>query len=430
MIRLDPSTLADVLLLAAFLCLSALFSAGEFAFFSVSRSELEEENNRRARLALRMLSAPQELMIKLLVSSSFCNVLVALFALRIAWRAYPDGTGRMIAAAVGLLIVAIMIAILTRLLPRVYVAHDPVSAVVAVTRPVYVLFLPLYPFVKGVYLLTQGLFLAGAQAREMVLKAGQLKAIAKAEGEGGGIGSDEREMINGIFEMRDTLAREVMVPRIDMVCAEATTTVAEAMKVISEGGHSRIPVYNKTVDNIIGILHARDLMGVIAGGDVASPISGMLRNAYFIPESMKVDSLLKDLRKRKTHMAVVVDEFGGVVGLVTLEDVLEEIVGEIYDEYEEEERLVQVVNADEVLVDGKTHIEELNEMLGTELIKEEDYDTIAGYLYNLLGKVPSQGDEYEADGLRFVVDRVAGQRIERVRIMAKGLGESAKVEEL
>jgi len=427
---LDPSTLADVLLLAAFLCLSALFSAGEFAFFSVSRSEIEEENSRRARMALRMLSSPQELMIKLLVSSSFCNVLVALFALRIAWRAYPEGTGHLVAAAVALLLVAIMIAILTRLLPRVYVAHDPVSAVVAVTRPVYVLFLPLYPFVKGVYLLTQGLFLAGAQAREMVLKAGQLRAIARAEGEGAGIGSDEQEMINGIFEMRDTLAREVMVPRIDMVCAEATTTVGEAMKVISEGGHSRIPVYNKTVDNIIGIMHARDLIGFIAGGDVASPISGILRNAYFIPESMKVDSLLKELRKRKTHMAVVVDEFGGVVGLVTLEDVIEEIVGEIYDEYDEEEKLVQVVSPDEVLVAGKTHIEELNEILGTGLNKEEDYDTIAGYLYNLLGKVPSQGDEHEADGLRFVVDRVAGQRIERVRIIGKGLGGSAKVEEL
>jgi putative hemolysin len=427
---LDPSTLADVLLLAAFLCLSALFSAGEFAFFSVSRSELEEENDRRANLALRMLSAPQELMIKLLVSSSFCNVLAALFALRIAWRAYPEGTGHMIATGVSLILVAIMIAILTRLLPRVYVAHDPVSAVVAVTRPVYVLFLPLYPFVKGVCVLTQGLFLAGAQAREMVLKAGQLRAIARAEGDGAGIGSDEQEMINGIFEMRDTLAREVMVPRIDMVCAEATTTVDEAMKVISEGGHSRIPVYDKTVDNIIGIMHARDLMGVIAGGRVTSPISGMLRSAYFIPESMKVDVLLKELRRRKTHTAVVVDEFGGVVGLVTLEDVLEEIVGEIYDEYDEEEKLVQVLGDDEVLVDGKTHIEELNEVLGTELKKEEDYDTLAGYLYNLLGKVPSQGDEYEADGLRFVVDRVAGQRIERVRILARGLGGRAKIEEL
>ena len=191
-----------------------------------------------------------------------------------------------------------------------------------------------------------------------------------------------------------------------------------------------MPVYNKTVDNVIGILHARDLMGIIAGGGVNTPISGMLRPAYFIPESMKVDALLKELRKRKTHMAVVVDEFGGVVGLVTLEDVLEEIVGEIYDEYEEEERLVQVVNGDEVLVDGKTHIEELNEILGTELKKEEDYDTIAGYLYNLLGKVPSQGDEHEADGMRFVVDRVVGQRIERVRIIAEGLGGRAKIEEL
>lgn len=426
---MDPSTLADVLLLAAFLCLSALFSAGEFAFFSVSRSELEEERDKRAALALKMLSAPQELMIKLLVSSSFCNVLVALFALRIAWRAYPEGPSRMVAAGISLLVVAILIAILTRLLPRIYVAHDPVSAVLAMTRPVYVLFLPLYPFVKGVFLLTQGLFLAGAQAREMLLKAGQLRAIARVEADGSTIGSEEQEMIDGIFEMRDTIVREVMVPRIDMVCAEATTTVAEAMKIISEGGHSRIPVYNRTVDNVIGILHARDLMGVIGGGEVSSPIGGILRAAYFIPESMKVDALLRELRRRKTHIAVVVDEFGGVVGLVTLEDVLEEIVGEIYDEYEEEERLVQVVSGNEVLVDGKTHIEELNEILGTGLKKEEDYDTIAGYLYNLLGKVPSQGDEFQADGLRFLVDRVAGQRIERVRIMAEGLGERAKTGE-
>lgn len=426
---MDPSTLADVLLLAAFLCLSALFSAGEFAFFSVSRPELEEEDDKRAKLALKMLAAPQELMIKLLVSSSFCNVLVAMFALRIAWRAFPDGTMHLVAGGVSLLVAAIMIAILTRLLPRIYVAHDPVSAVMAMTRPVYVLFLPLYPFVKGVFLLTQGLFLAGAQAREMLLKAGQLRAIARAEADGSRIGSDEQEMINGIFELRDTIAREVMVPRIDMICAEATTTAGEAVKVISEGGHSRIPVYNRTVDNIIGILHARDLMDVIGGGKVDSPISGMLRDAYFIPESMKVDVLLKELRRRKTHMAVVVDEFGGVVGLVTLEDVLEEIVGEIYDEYEEEEKLVQVVNRDEVLVDGKIHIEEMNEILGTDLKKEEDYDTIAGYLYNLLGKVPSQGDEYQADGLRFLVDRVVGQRIERVRITAEGLGGRAKIEE-
>jgi putative hemolysin len=430
MIRVDPSALADVLLLAAFLALSALFSAGEFAFFSVSRSELEEEHEKRARLALRMLSAPQELMIKLLVSSSFCNVMAALFTLRIAWRAYPHGTGHIVAAGVSLLMVSTMIAILTRLLPRIYVAHDPVSAVLAVARPVYVLFLPLYPLVKGVFLLTQGLFMAGSQAREMLLKAGQLRAIARAEAEGASIGSDEQEMINGIFDLRDTMVREVMVPRIDMVCAEASTTVAEAIKVISEGGHSRIPVYNRTVDNMAGILHARDLMDIIAGGDVTSPISGMLRDAYFIPESMKVDVLLKELRKRKTHMAIVVDEFGGVVGLVTLEDALEEIVGEIYDEYDQEEHLVKVLGRNEVLVDGKIHIEELNEILGTRIKKEEDYDTIAGYLYNLLGKVPSEGDEYHAEGLRFVVDRVVGQRIERVRIGAEGLGSRAKVGEM
>ncbi len=422
---MDPSTLSDVLLLMAFLCLSALFSAGEFAFFSISRSELREIEDRRSKVALRMLEKPQELMIKLLVGSSLCNVVSALFGLRIAWRAYPEGNPKLIASVVALVVVSILIAILTRLLPRVYVAHNPGVAVLTLAKPVFYLFLPIYPFVKAVLLLTQGVFLAGAQAREMLLKAGQLRAIARAEAEGEPIESEEQEMINSIFEMRDTVVREVMVPRIDMVCAEASATAREAIDIIREGGHSRIPVYDKTVDNIIGILHARDLMKLFSDEGLDAPIRKILRKAYFVPESKKVKDLLKELRRRKTHMAIVVDEFGGVVGLVTLEDVLEEIVGEIYDEYEEEHKLVEVIAEDRVAVDGKARIDELNEILKTAIKKEEDYDTIAGFLYNLKGRVPSEGDEYEADGLRFIIDRVVGQRIDRVVIVKDGLGKVA-----
>ncbi|MGD8628713.1 MAG: hemolysin family protein, partial [bacterium] len=237
---------------------------------------------------------------------------------------------------------------------------------------------------------------------------------------------EEQEMINAIFEMRDTVVREVMVPRIDMVCAEVTTTVGEAIKVIAEGGHSRIPIYNKTIDDIRGILHARDLFEFVKEGGLDAGMGDVLRDAYFVPETKKVRDLLAELRSRKTHMAIVVDEFGGVVGLVTLEDVLEEIVGEIYDEYEEELELIHVVGDDEVRVDGKVRIDDLNETLRIELADEEDYDTLAGYVYNLLGKVPSEGDAYDADGLSFVVEKVTGQRIERVLIRGAGIGVAAR----
>ena len=423
---MDPSLWVDILLLLVFLCLSALFSAGEFAFFSASEDELDKRNDRRARIAVGMLSKPHELMIKLLVASSLSGVLSALFALRIAWLVFPLGSARLIASIVSLVVVSVLLAILTRLLPRIYVAKNPELAASTLARPVFVLFLPIYPVVKAVLLLTRGLFLAGGRAREMLLKSGQLRAIARAEENSESSGNDEQEMINAIFEMRDTVVREVMVPRIDMVCAEATTTVREAVKVIAEGGQSRIPVYNKTIDDIRGILHARDLFRFVQEGGLDAGIGDILRDAYFVPESKKVRDLLTELRARKTHMAIVVDEFGGVVGLVTLEDVLEEIVGEIYDEYEEELELVQVVGDHEVRVDGKVRIDDLNETIGTKIAEEEDYDTIAGYLYNFLGKVPSEGDEYEADGLRFVIEKVTGQRIEQVLIKGEGVGIAAR----
>jgi len=423
---LDPSSLLDVLLFFVFLGLSALFFAGEFAFFSASEDELERRSDRRTRLALRMLAKPDELMIQLLLASSLSNVLAALFALRLTWRRFPQGNVGTLASIVCLVVVSVLIATLARLLPRVHVARNPEAAVRSLARPLFILFIPIYPVVQAILLVTRRVFLGGSQAREMFLKAGQLRAIARASEETESGAEEEQEMINAIFEMRDTVVREVMIPRIDMVCAEVTTTVGEAIKVIAEGSHSRIPIYNKTIDDIRGILHARDLFEFVREGGLDAGMGDILRDAYFVPETKKVRDLLAELRRRKTHMAIVVDEFGGVVGLVTLEDVLEEIVGEIYDEYEEELELIHVVSDDEVRVDGKVRIDDLNETLRIDIAEEEDYDTLAGYVYNLLGKVPSEGDAYDADGLSFVVEKVTGQRIERVIIRGTGVGVAAR----
>ena len=423
---MDSPTLIDVLVLLALLCVSAVLATGEFAFFSASRDVLAKTEDKRSRFLLRMLGKPQEQLINLLVGTSICNVMAVLFALRIAWRAFPQGSARTIASVVVLILVSLLVAIFARLLPKIYVANNPETAALNLAQPVFALLLPIYPLVKGILLLTQGLFLAGVQAREILFRAGELRAIARAEADSESSGKDEREMIDAIFEMRDTIAREVMVPRIDMISAESSTTVAEAIGIIAQGGHSRIPVYSKTVDNVTGVLHARDLFKFVAEGGLDSPIGGITREAYFIPETKRVKDLMKELMARKTHMAIVVDEFGGVVGLVTLEDVIEQIVGEIYDEHDVEPMLFLVLSDDSVRVDGKARIEDLNEAFKTHIKKEEDYDTIAGFVYNLVGRVPSEGDEYEADGLRFTIEKVTGQRIERVVIKAEGLGRAAK----
>jgi putative hemolysin len=419
---LDSATLLDVLILLGLVCVSAVLATGEFAFFSASRDDLTKASDKRSRRVVSMLSRPQELLINLLVGTSICNVMAVLFALRIAWRAFPEGNARTAAGVVTLVIVSVIIAIFARLLPKIYVAHNSETAALNLARPVFVLLLPIYPLVKALLVLTRGLFLAGAQAREVLLKAGELRAMARADAEGDSGGKDEREMISAIFEMRDTVVREVMVPRIDMVSAERATTVREAMQTIVQGGHSKIPVYDKTVDNVVGILHARDLFKLVARSEMDTAIGGVVREAYFVPETKQARDLMKEMRARKTHMAIVVDEFGGVVGLATLEDVIEQIVGEIYDEHEVVTKLYQPVGKDSVRVDGKARIDDLNEALKTSISKEEDYDTIAGFLYNLVGRVPAEGEEHQAGGLRFLVEKVTGQRIEQVVIKGVGLG--------
>lgn len=416
----------EVLIGAIFLCLATIFFAAEFAFFSTSQDKLKETDEKKARLALRMLSKPQELMVDLLVASSLSSAVVIFMALRIGSKVVEQGKGTVIHTLVALLVSSLLVAVVARLLPRIYVSRNPERMAMMLAYPTFVFFVPIWPITRGVMMVVRGSFAAGALAREMLLRSGQLKAIARAKESSPPDVVEDEEMIEAIFEMRDRTVREVMVPRIDMVCAEISTTVADAVKMIAERGHSRIPVYEKTVDEIRGILHARDLFGLIERGETSRRIGEVMREAYFVPESKRVRQLLSDLRRLKTHMAIVVDEFGGVVGLVTLEDVLEEIVGEIHDEHESELPLLQVLSDDEVRVQGKIRIDDLNEAIGANISGPADYDTIGGYVYDLFGRVPSQGDVSEAGELTFMVERISGQRVESLIIRGKGIGKVAR----
>lgn len=415
----------EVIVGAFFLFLAAIFFAAEFAFFSTSEDQLREADQKKTRLALKMLSKPLELMIGLLVASSLSAAVVILMALRIANEAVKNGEGQIVPMIIALIIGGLLVAVVARLMPRIYVSRNPEGVAMRLAYPTFFFSLLILPIIKGVMLIVKGSFAAGALAREMLLRSGQLKAIARVEGSSSPDVVEDEEMIEAIFEMRDTTVREVMVPRIDMVCAEISTTVADAIKIISEKGHSRIPVYEKTIDEVKGILHARDLFGLIGRGELRRPIGDLMREAFFVPESKKVRHLLSDLRKLKSHMAIVVDEFGGVVGLVTLEDVLEEIVGEIYDEHETRHPLLQILNDDEVRVLGKMRIDDLDEAIGITIAETDQYDTIGGYVYDLFGRVPSQGEMTEAGGLTFVVEKTSRQRIESLIIRGKEIGKIA-----
>jgi len=261
-----------------------------------------------------------------------------------------------------------------------------------------------------------GQFLGGGPIGAVPLVTEEaIKTLVDAGEERGVIEEDEKEMIYSIFEFGDLMVREVMVPRIDIVAVEVSTPLLEALDVLMQAGHSRIPVYEETIDNIVGLLYAKDLLPYLRDGRTDVPLRELLREPYFIPETKKVDELLPDLQRRKVHMAIVVDEYGGVAGLVTIEDLLEEIVGEIQDEYDSEEPLVLPGQEGEFVFDARVPLDDVNKVAGVELTSETA-DTLGGYVYEKLGQVPAVGDQVVEGDVEVTVLAVAGRRIRRVRV--------------
>jgi CBS domain containing-hemolysin-like protein len=243
----------------------------------------------------------------------------------------------------------------------------------------------------------------------------ELKIWVQSEQEEGGLEREERQMIYSIFQFGDTLAREIMVPRMDMLAFEVSTSLIEAIKAFTHTGHSRVPVYEDDIDNIIGLLYAKDLLQVMENSRENDSMRGLLRPAYFVPDTKKADTLLAEMQTQRIHMAIVVDEYGGVAGLVTLEDIIEEIIGEIQDEYDlSEEELVQQAGPDEYVFLGRIDLDDFNETMDSNVPKGES-DTLAGYLYDHFGRVPHDGESLETDGLLITIEQVIGRRIRRVR---------------
>ena len=242
----------------------------------------------------------------------------------------------------------------------------------------------------------------------------ELKKWVQAGQAEGALEQEEREMIYSIFHFSDTLCREIMVPRIDVFALEVNTPLEESAQRILESGHSRVPVYDDVIDNVIGLLYAKDILRpMMDKKDVA--IKQLLRQAYFVPEAKKVDELLREMQAKGVHISVVVDEYGGMAGLVTLEDIVEEIVGEIRDEYDEGEVLLyQQISDKEYLFNGRIDLEDMNDMLGTHMTREVA-DTLGGLIYGEIGRVPGGGERVQIEDWLFVVEQVIGRRIRLVR---------------
>jgi magnesium and cobalt exporter, CNNM family len=407
-------------LLLAAVVLLATVSAAEAAFVWVHRKRVRALIARREEEAeaLRTYVEHRRSVLGALdIARNMAIVGGVAFALfLILNQAGRTWTALALTAAVALLAIALLDAV-----PRLLMIEAPdewgprLSPVINILRatfaaPAWVVGLP-----ERVLLRLRG---RPGEAFEEVLESDELVRLMEIEEEEGEMEPTEREMIRGIINLEETSVHEIMVPRIDVVAVSAEDTLEDVIRVIMERGYSRVPLFDETIDNVVGVLYAKDIMKHLAAGGVdrsATNLRDLARPPFFVPESKRVDELLADMRANRVHLAIVVDEYGGTAGIVTIEDMLEEIVGEIEDEYDREEPTIEKVDDTEAIVDARVSIDDLNELLGLN-IEGEDFDTVGGFVYHELGRIPLAGDEVESDGLRMKVLSVVGRRIKKIRV--------------
>lgn len=411
--------------LVALIGLSGLLSAAESSFFALSELEVERlreaEKGASTRVA-QLRARPRRLLVTILTANTASNVAAAVVAtLSFVRLGMLLGISRNLAATMGGAMATVAILVFAELTPKLLATRSPLAVARSLSAFVYALFYLLYPVTLLLTAVADGAAaLLRTRPEGLALSQEELKALVEVADKEGYLEAEEREMIHSIFEFGETQVREIMVPRMDMVCAEVGATMGELVQLITRHGHTRIPLYEGSVDNMRGIIHAKDLLPYLNDQDARHSLESLARPAIFVPESKPIKDMLKEFQSERTHMAIVVDEYGGTVGLVTLEDVIEEIVGEIQDEYDEEPSLVRRVDEHTWLVDAKIDIEELNETLGLRLPTEEGYDTLGGFLLQRMGHLPQQKEEVRDADTVFVIERVVKRRIKRVRITKGG----------
>jgi len=414
--QFDTQAWLQLILLVIMLILCALASASETALTSVSRIKLKnlvEEGDKKAQEIEQILANPNVFLSTILIVNSVATIIASSLATILALRFF-QAWGDIIET----ILLSLLVLIFCEITPKTAAVQNPLRWARALIGPVRGAAWLLRPVVWILGKITNALVrLLGGQAvrHGPFVTEEELRLLVTVGEEEGVLEEAETEMIHSIFEFADTPVREVMIPRIDIVALESTITLNEAVDQALEGGFSRIPVYEETIDNIIGILYTKDMLKQLREGHAAQPIRNLVRPAYFVPETKKLDDLLREIRQKRVHMVIVIDEYGSVSGLVTIEDLMEEIVGDIQDEYDREEKLYEQVNAHEYIFSAKISIDEFNEIMDTKL-EHEDYDTLGGFLYAQLDKIPVAGDTVTFGHYRFTILTTRGRRIVRVQV--------------
>jgi putative hemolysin len=400
---------------------SAFFSGSEVALFSLDRNKLDLNGNKGLinRYLLNLLDAPKRLLVTILVGNTIINVGASILAVSIALDIiFQTGASQNIVLTIQIITLTVLIVIIGELLPKILATKNPLGFARFAAIPLFWINVILFPVAET---LNELIRMASAKLKikksSNVIQHEDLSELAKISHERGTIIEEEHGLINSLVSFRSLAVHEIMTPRVDMTAVSEDTQFSELLGIITNAGHGRIPLYKDDLDQITGIIYAKDILPLLKDPEkrINLSLASISRKAMFVPTTKMISSLMQEFQEKNMHIAIVVDEYGGTAGLVTLEDVIEEIIGEIRDEYDIEETPVIRLSENSWMILGKLPIDELNELLGLDIKSEEDdFETVGGFILNYAGDIPKEGYSFQHDQYKFTVKEILKKRIQTV----------------
>jgi CBS domain containing-hemolysin-like protein len=407
----------ELVVIIVCILLSAFFSSSETALTALSEREarqMHDSDERRYRALTLWIKFPNRVLTTILIGNNVVNIFSAALAASIAQRILKN---QAIAAATA--VMTILILVFGEIAPKTFAKHNYrrfAPFAIKILKPMYFMVFPVTVALTKISKAMVRVFGQEVSRTGPFVTPEDITYLIDLGHREGVIEKDEEQLLHSVIEFGDTLVREIMVPRTEMVAVDSSIERDELVQVTSEAGHSRIPVFKESIDNIIGVFYAKDLIKAPISGSKPFQLSAHFRKPFFVPEVMHISNLLKEFQRRQTHLAIVVDEYGGTSGLVTLEDVLEEIVGEIQDEYDDEERQFRILPGGKILADGRISVYDLGEKLDVEFPESNEYEKLGGFLTMVAGRLPAPGTRLSSNGFDFIIKEADERRISRVEI--------------
>ena len=413
---MEPSQLWQIGVLLILLVLSAFFSMSETALMALSKIRIRhmiDEEVKGAKLIEKLTEDPNRLLGAILIGNNIVNIAASALATILFTELVNETAG----PAVATIVMTILVLIFGEITPKSIAKQRSEAVALAVSKPIATIVKVLRPLVS-VFTWISGKFIkllgADPKASEPFITEEELKTMVGVSEEEGVLEDVEKEMIFNVFDFADAQVKDVMVQRVDIIAVDLEATYDDVLEIIKKEQFSRLPVYNQTIDDIIGVLNVKDL--IIAGQNREEfKVADFMREPSYTFEFKKIAELFSEMKKSRNHMRVVLDEYGGTVGIVTIEDLIEEVFGDIEDEYDDYDKEIEVIKEDEYIVDGSAKLDDISDLIGV-IMESEEFDSIGGFIIGELGRFPEQSEEIQLSGTKFIVEEIDKNRIKKVRI--------------